>query len=106
MAQRRIVIDLSQPRGVSEDMFIEGPERLGPNKGFVVKPDRHKTTTELGERQQVVIERWPNVLRANVHTCLDLLHTGAHIWLVPHLDEAVGAVASTTQHSPRAMIFE
>src|SRR4029453_3450883 len=73
-------VDAAEARDPPEELLVEGPGSTRPDHRTVVEADRGERTPHLvRDRQQVVLERAPDVLGSDRGSVADRLGADAHV---------------------------
>ena len=105
-ARGGVGMDSAQTGGSAQEALVEWPQNPGPDESLVVKAHRQEPGHQPGQGEQIPLERGPGILRAHLHARFHRPLAGAHIGLVAHLHQAVGAVPGCAEQPARAVVLE
>jgi hypothetical protein len=103
----RMRVDAAEAGDVPEELLVERPRPTGPDHRPVVEPHRREGTAKLvRHRQEVVVERAPDVLAHDLGALAHGLGANAYVRDPVHGHHAVGAVARAAEQPARAVVLE
>ena len=103
----RVLADLPEPGEVPQHLLVLRPQEPRADHRPVVEADRRERPTDLvRDREQVAVQRAPDVLRLDDRAVADRLDADAHVRYAVDGHQAVRAVSRAAEEAARPVVLE